>query len=480
MAEETLIYAAAPTVAPVPRDGTAVRTLLIPLAVLAVVLSQVLPTPPGSTLPSWLLGIALGSFVLALNSRAWVLAPLLVAEMSSASYVLPQFGWSLRLVVVLGGIVLAAPTILREGLADPWLARLLKPAGILVAVATLIDFTTSSSSYTIQYLRYQVELVLVMILVAVVVRSARDAQALAALAFGIGLVSAAAAIPQHYGVRLPFVPVDPEGRSVGLADSPVSLALQMLFVLAPLLGVLACGPWRRDRRRLLLVLAALLLTVGLYLSQTRSGLLGLTAGVLAIGVCLHGQRRRAVLAFVGMAVVMFFGLQTMGLINARYSLTASDNGSSAQHQALLDVGLQVVQNNPITGIGHANFQSVGADFAGGSGISTVSTTSGAALVDPPHNDFLYVWVSWGIVAFIAYVAMFALAIKNCLVAVRAADTRIRALAIGCVGGLVAYGVQSAFHNALDGSSVLWIYLGLSVALARLAIFASPANLALEQ
>jgi CHASE2 domain-containing sensor protein len=78
-----------------------------------------------------------------------------------------------------------------------------------------------------------------------------------------------------------------------------------------------------------------------------------------------------------------------------------------------------------------------------------------------------VWLSWGFSALASYVWLFLAAGLNCLAAARSRDPLIRGLAIGSVGGLVAYAVGSTFHNYLDSSVVLWVYAGLSAALVRI-------------
>ena len=50
----------------------------------------------------------------------------------------------------------------------------------------------------------------------------------------------------------------------------------------------------------------------------------------------------------------------------------------------------------------------------------------------PHNDFLTVWISWGIGALIVYVALFLGTVRNYWIARRSDDLLLRGLAIGCI------------------------------------------------
>ena len=69
-------------------------------------------------------------------------------------------------------------------------------------------------------------------------------------------------------------------------------------------------------------------------------------------------------------------------------------------------------------------------------------------------------------AMAAYLALFVGATKNFLAATRSADPLVRGLAVGGIGWLATYAANSAFHNYLDSSTLLWVFAGLSVVLAR--------------
>lgn len=188
-----------------------------------------------------------------------------------------------------------------------------------------------------------------------------------------------------------------------------------------------------------------------------------------MGLCLRGKRRLAVLGGVVLAVLAFQMLQGTGLIGDRYYETAADDRSAASHQALWDVGFAVALDNSLLGIGHEHFEAVSAGYA--SNVEADPDTANGSIAignEQPHNDFLSVWISWGIAALLAFLALFLGIIRNLLVAMRSRDPLIRGVAIGCIGGVTAYAVGSLYHNYMDSSTFLWVYAGLSVALARMA------------
>lgn len=444
------------------------RPLLIGALGLAVGIALALGSPSQPEI-GILIGLALGSALLILNNAAWAMAPILIGELSMASYLIPQLGMSLRLVAIGIATVGVGALVLRSStLADPRFKRIVIPALALLALATAFNALTSGGDYTVKYLRYQGVQFLALLVTAAVIRSRRDILRVAAIVLPIALAGALVALWQHFArnsaLGSDLVTVW-KGRSVGLAGSPVLLANQLAFPLVPLLGFLAVGPWRRDRLRLALCAVLGILLIGLYFTYTRSALLAIAPGIVAIGLCLRGRRKVLLVGAVVAGYLAFQLLAGTGLIGARYYKNAENDTSAASHESLLGVALAIAFDNPLTGIGHEHFEEVSMQYAG-----EVPVSEGEAAIgtERPHNDFLTVWISWGIGALIAYVAVFVGALRNFRLAARSDDLLIRGLAIGCIGGLATYATNSAFHNYLDSSALLWIYAGGSIALARMA------------
>jgi O-antigen ligase len=247
----------------------------------------------------------------------------------------------------------------------------------------------------------------------------------------------------------------------------VALANQMTFVLLPVLGVLLCGPWRFDKTRLKLFLALLIIAAGLNFTYTRSGVFALAPGIMAMSLLMRGGRRLLIISLVLMAAIIFPMLENTGLVGHRYFRDASDDQSAQSHDALYDVGLAIALDNWIVGIGHEHFEETVWDYIDTVDTGSETVTTDDALNQRPHNDWLSVWLSWGILALIAYILIFAGTLWNLAVASRHEDPFIHGLAVGCFGGVIVYGVSSAYHNYMDSSVFLWLFAGISVALVRL-------------
>ncbi|MDP9380524.1 MAG: O-antigen ligase family protein [Chloroflexota bacterium] len=384
---------------------------------------------------------------------------------------------SLRFLVTVAAMGLSLPLVLRlrDSANRKLLRRVLLPSVALVIVATVVDSTFSDSDYVIKYFRYQTVQVLVLLVAAAVISSRRDLKRVALVALAVGLVAAVACVWQHYGAQSaiygntqPSAIKDWKGRSVGLSDSPVTVGNQLTFVLMPLLGVLAAGPMRRDRARMMLCAAVLVVFAGLNFTYTRSAVFAIGPGLVLMGLYLRGRRRVVVLGMVVGLFVMFQMLEGTGLIGSRYYKDASEDRSASSHEALWDVGLAVALDNAIMGIGHEHFEEVSLEYLHVLDEELIAMGGAGSIgQERPHNDWLSVWTSWGILALVAYIGIFVGALRNLAVAAGNSDTLVRGLAVGCAGGLATYALNSAYHNYMDSSTTLWLYAGASVALARL-------------
>jgi O-antigen ligase len=325
--------------------------------------------------------------------------------------------------------------------------------------------------------------VIQLILVAFLIRERRDLKHLAVFTMILGAVSGYAAISQHFSPTSALYAAgsvedirDWSGRAIGLSASPVILAADMPFVLMPILGVLAVGAIRFDRPRLQLAAMAGFVFLGCYFTYSRSAMPAIGVGLIMIALLLRGSRRKVIIGGLLFLALLFPQMENTGLIGSRFYRDASDDKSAASHEAAWQVGLALALDHPLFGIGHDRYGVYAPQYVDVVDEELVAVGGTATLEQGlayPHNDFLNIWFSWGIMALIAHVLLYVGALVNCIVAARSNDLLIRGMAVGTAGGLIAYGANSALHNYLDSTGYLWIYAGLSVALVRLAALSQP-------
>jgi hypothetical protein len=456
--------------------GTPLGQLAIPTSVVAACVWVAQSYHQFPAVPI-LTAAAASCLVLTLNSPGWVVVALLIPELSIFNYQVRELGMTLRLALALGGLALTLKVVL-AGLrsADPALRRLLLPAAVFVLVATACNAMFEPGDYVFKYFRYQATQLATLLLVACLIRDRQDLRRAAIAALVLGSLSGLAAIWQHYSPATSFYGEGDAGyirawkaRSIGLSDNPVILANSMLFVLVPLLGLVVAQVMPRGNRLRLAIAAAIGLTfTGMYFSFTRSGLIGAGGGLAAMVFYLRGRTRNILLATIVVLFLVYQFALTFGFLGARYTKDATNDRSAASHEALLWVGIAMAVDNITFGVGHQRFEELAEEYmhvleAEEDG----SHGAGAVGVERPHNDFLSVVISWGFGALASYVLMLVGAYRNFAVGARNQDPLVRGIAVGAAGGMSAYLVNSAFHNSLDSSSALFLFAGLSVALARM-------------
>jgi O-antigen ligase len=220
-----------------------------------------------------------------------------------------------------------------------------------------------------------------------------------------------------------------------------------------------------------------LIVLAAYFTYTRSALLALLLGLMALVLFLKTRIRGEIILAI---LVLFVGFASlMGLLESgRYlggRTEVQQDESYISRQIVWQAGIAAATDNPILGIGGDQFKKVSPQYASSVDPTLLSLEeerywSYRSLGNiEPHNDFLMVWVSYGTPALLAYLWLIVAVLRNFLYAYRESDKRfIKGLSAGLAAALVAYGVNAFYHNVLSTLPLFWILAGLSVATAKLA------------
>jgi putative inorganic carbon (hco3(-)) transporter len=197
-------------------------------------------------------------------------------------------------------------------------------------------------------------------------------------------------------------------------------------------------------RRLRVAMVALLLPsfVFLFLTNTRSALLGVGIGVIVVMVLQRSVRMLIALCLAGVLGLLFLpavGDRFAQLADAREVGGAPTGNTWAWRLGYWAEIVPLANRNPVTGIG-PNMTQTQTDEA-----------------KKPHNDFLRAYVETGVVGLLAYLAMVVLLVHAGLQALRRAPpgTLARGVAVGNLGGIVAFISVSAASNVLSSVATLW-------------------------
>ena len=272
------------------------------------------------------------------------------------------------------------------------------------SVDSLVTFITSIFVFaTVWYAAPRIGLVIVDVLVPVVIINA----ALAALQ----------ASRKWQPFRLD--PADPiHLATTGLIDNPNVLG-SYLTLAAVILIIAAISV--RGVRRWLYAFGAVCATAGVLVSQTRTALIALTAGIVLI--LIGSSVKRAIAA--GVAVALLFGLAVAFKVPAVMRLLdlprlAQEQGlevASSGRVAPVLAGLQMLRDRPLTGIGPGAFRSHYMKYKFGildEYSHLVRGTSGI-MFGEVHNDHVQILAETGVIGyaiFLAAVVVLVLAVRK--------------------------------------------------------------------
>lgn len=203
-----------------------------------------------------------------------------------------------------------------------------------------------------------------------------------------GLAMIAARVVGHDIVIGPITAMmSDEGRVGGTIGSPVTGGSFLALMFAPVLSLLMV-PTRREFKQLALI-AAVLGSIGLVLTQTRGSFIGVgfSVSLLVALMCLRGWLPLRLPIAMGFVAVLLAGL-LQGQISDR--IFGDDKGSAEGRLPLFRMAWQMICDHPITGVGANNCAASAGPYAAryemrGEWFWTI------------HNRYLLEWVETGIV-----------------------------------------------------------------------------------
>jgi O-antigen ligase len=222
--------------------------------------------------------------------------------------------------------------------------------------------------------------------------------------------------------------------------------------------------WRR-----IALVSTFLLAFGVFVTQSRGGLLALT--ILAVAGWLQSSRKLRALVLAGSAVALMAlaSPQTTWdkLRHIRLSGDGPMNGDEVSTRSRIEVwrgGLRMVESHPIFGVGPDQFKQVLPQY--NPGILHVAHRSFIA-----HNTYVQVAAEGGVPALALFLTILVVALRNCRAAEQQAAA-IREWQLDQAGtairlGLIAFGVAAFFLTATF-SKELWLFVFLSQSIREIA------------
>jgi O-antigen ligase len=355
-------------------------------------------------------------------------------------------------------------------------------------VATFANLAATDAGYVLKFSRFLITGLIALVLAPAAVSSRDDVRDLSLVVLVVGAASALVSILQHYSqfTDVPLYQAVPSsatgpydfetwgGRAVGLTENPIYITSSLLFFAMFLLGVVLIGNLE-PRVRLFFGTLLMATVAALFFSYTRSWVYSAALGLLAMALVYRGRySREFVLVMLVVGGGFFYWSDAQ---NNRYTQNASNDPSAATRPVLWETGLNIALDNPVLGVGHNQFRALSPQYATKLSESTLKREdAGSALGEyDVHNDYLNVWLSFGTGALVLYLWLFVLTIKNYVDAFfHTSEPLLKGLALGGLGAVLAFGVNSFFHNLFDSTLLIWLLAGLSLALTKL-IWANPSR-----
>jgi len=425
-------------------------------------------------------------FIVGIKKPLWAIAALLLSQLTITSFmvVTPFAAISLRLLLlVLTLLIIWRAVVQRQINLGPNARRVIIPIIILIVVSGIANWINSSVDFAFKDFRNLMVGLLTVILVPMVIRTSKNLKVLCAVTFFVVVASAVVGLMQHYNIlgmeqatiRPDFLLTREDNRVPGMAETQLELSYILTVAILVSLGVFVTRGITSSNRILLLI-SMLLMAIVLYFTFTRSSLFALGLGLIAFPLFLKTRIRWDIVLIVFLVAVIFIDMT--GMLSGQYlggrSLEVQEE-SSISRKILWQAGIAIALDNPLLGIGGDQYTEVAPQYADRVDPSLIAwekrqywgyTTLGNEQV---HNDFLYIWLSYGTVALLAYLWLYIAILRNLLDAHRKSKRRfIKGLALGLAAALVAYGVNAFYHNLMITMPILWIIAGFSMATLKLA------------
>lgn len=343
----------------------------------------------------------------------------------------------------------------------PWLLYLL--ALFVIWTAASAAWAESPSDALATAYRFGLNLFL-FVIAYTAIRSTRVAESLfsafvlgALISLAFGLI---AGTPSEFGGE--------EGRVGGAHVNPNELASVLVPAIA-LAAALALDRGLNPLVRLGAWTACLVAVAGTLLTLSRSGLLAL-AIVLISAPFLAGRWRGPATAATVAAIIAVVGYFALLASPQDYG-RVTELGTGTGRVDLWTVATRIVEDRPLLGIGADNFRTTAIDYVVRPGV----LREDEFIVSKPeevHNIYLQVLAELGLVGFLLFVAVVAIAVRCVLRAAaafgaagnRTGELLARALLVAIFGNLVANFFASEIY-----SKQLWLLLALGPALLGVAV-----------
>lgn len=231
-------------------------------------------------------------------------------------------------------------------------------------------------------------------------------------------------------------------------DNPNTLAAYLMLFLFPVISAVINR--KPIKEKLLYIVILALFIVNIFMTGSRSALIGMVVGILVF-VLLVSWKYIVYFSAVGLLSLFFKP------INSRI-FAIFDSTLNTSRIKLWGLGMKMVQNNPILGVGNGNYVTNYNDY-----VKRYPYLRYEYYKDfPSHNSYIKVWSELGILGILSFISIVVLSIKRVYDFIKeCGDARVRTFYVGFLCSLSSFYVMNFFDNLLFVPKValyFWIFL----------------------
>lgn len=253
--------------------------------------------------------------------------------------------------------------------------------------------------------------------------------------------------------------LDTINRAAGTLGHPNNMAMYLDLII-PWVGFQLIQE-KSALRRVYLAIALFLGLFAVLSSGSRGAWLGLSIGsFIAIMIWYRRQGKSPIVALFSLTIVVsvLFSVLFAASDTFRTRLTSDDRGAALVRVPLMEVASEMIQANPIEGVGVANYTAEMAFY-------DRTTINVASIYDQPvHNTFLLIAAETGLPSLALFIAVIFFALRTAYLLTGAKTGEFSALGFGMLASLIAWVIHNQVnHTSPFTDSTLWLFFGMLLA-----------------
>lgn len=194
-----------------------------------------------------------------------------------------------------------------------------------------------------------------------------------------------------------------------------------------------------------------------YGSYARSAWAGFIGGLLFLGFLKNKKYVIVILlALFIFGVLLYFFVPTF-----QYKAKTFTKLPESRRWQIWSVSLKMIKDYPVFGVGHGNFKKHYEDYR--------DEVNWREPTGHPHNDFLSIYLTTGLIGFIGYMLLWFLIFKKSLQEIKLSnnDKKRKNIIIALISGVLAFlvaGLSQNYFTDSENSMLLWLFISILVCL----------------